>query len=52
MSRLVIVLRSINDYESCAELLLDTLGDEIGNLCDKKDRYDNIWSLRYNTVDG
>ena len=29
---------SINDYESCAEMLLDTLGDEIVNLCDKKDR--------------
>ena len=28
----------INDYESCAEMLLDTLGDEIVNMCDKKDR--------------
>lgn len=31
-------LCSTNDYESCAEMLLDTLGDEIVNLCDKKDR--------------
>ena len=35
-------LHSINDYESCAEMLLDTLGEEIVNLCDKKDRYVNV----------
>ena len=28
----------VNDYESCAEMLLDTLGDEIVNMCDKRDR--------------
>ena len=32
------LLFRINDYESCAEMLLDTLGDEIVNMCDKKDR--------------
>ena len=34
----------INDYESCAEMLLDTLGDEIVNMCDKKDRW-AIWAV-------
>ena len=38
VSILSLFLCSINDYESCAEMLLDTLGDEIVNSCDKKDR--------------
>lgn len=42
-------LPSINDYESCAEMLLDTLGDEIVNLCDKRDRYEIMSSVLYST---
>ena len=38
------LLFRINDYESCAEMLLDTLGDEIVNMCDKKDRW-AIWAF-------
>ena len=39
------IVYSINDNESCAEVLLDTVGDEIVNVVDSRGRYVILYFL-------